>query len=382
MPSYKKKSISINEIKETGKLEGDLYTQDQFEKLFNAGRIVDDKMLAELKNRHEKYYLIITMNNDRPFLVDKDFYEESMDFLTEFFYEIRESEKITMDAYQFIKNQANLLKNDMAIKMMEPYQLNLYDVSQDINKWVLNHTINTVILITYYAIINDMNEQDSHNLIEAAWLHDIGHALTNPIILNADHKLKEEELLPAMAHPHKAYEILKDINVSDEVRQGVLFHHENFDENGFPTTLPYARLPMPPKIIAMASVFENLYSAKPFRDGLGTNAALSIFFSYANTRFDYDLAVRFIRPLIKAFHHDGYFYIPGQFAISNFGEICMIRDYTRDVLKPMIDVITDAKNKIRSKPLGVDLTNDYTRTLGKIYSIEESKLIREKLNLE
>lgn len=382
MPSFKRKNISINEIKELPTLEGDLYTENMYEKLFKAGSSINDKILAELKTRHEKYYLIIELENDQPDLVDENFYNESMDFLADFFEELKNTEKISADAYQFIKNQTNLLRNDMVLKMMEPYKLNLFDLQDQPEKWVMNHLLNTVIIITYYTIFNDLKDAEAKELIEAAWFHDIGHAFTDPKILFADHRLSEEDLLGATAHPHKAYELLKAIDVPDAVRQGVLFHHENFDENGFPTTLPFARLPLPPKIISIASIFENLFSAKPYRPGLGLNAAFSILFQYVNTRLDYDLTARFVRPLIKGFYNEGYYYIPGQFAVTNFSEICVIRNYTRDILKPVIEVFTDSNHKIRPKPLGINLTNDYNRTLGKIYSIEESEVIRKKLNVD
>jgi len=377
---FEKKEITIAEVKEKVVLDGNLVSATSLEILFPKNTKIQDTLIAELKTRNDKYYLITEKVNENPPLVEKKFHDDALSFIRDFFLETKNNNAVSIDAFQYIKNLNATLKTDMSLRLFEPYRLNLFDEMEDPSDWVYNHTVNTVILTMFHSLVNDLPPQEINDYTEAAWFHDIGHAFSDPELLFSRKRLTEEQWHPLTAHPHKAYEMLKEIPVSDGVRQGVLFHHENFDESGFPTTLPYSRLPKTSRIIAMASVFENLFSAKPYRKGLGFIGALSTMFSYADTRFEYDLLSRFVRTIAKASIGDAFFYAPGQYAVTNLGEICIIRDVTRDLLKPVIDVVTEANGKIRKTFLTINLFNDYNRRLGKIYTYEQSLVVKEKLS--
>ncbi|PIW50702.1 MAG: hypothetical protein COW18_03230 [Zetaproteobacteria bacterium CG12_big_fil_rev_8_21_14_0_65_54_13] len=122
-----------------------------------------------------------------------------------------------------------------------------------------------------------------------AEIHDIGKIQLPAEILSKPGKLSELEYALVQGHAQMGYDILKDIEfpwpVADIARQ----HHERLDGSGYPQGLKGDAICLEARIVGVADVVEAMSSHRPYRPGLGIEAALDEIKKHRGTRFDKDV---------------------------------------------------------------------------------------------
>ncbi|MEJ2692849.1 MAG: HD domain-containing protein [Candidatus Thiodiazotropha sp.] len=108
----------------------------------------------------------------------------------------------------------------------------------------------------------------------AALIHDLGKISIPAEILHKPGKLSSIELDLIKTHSQTGYEIIKDISFPSPIAQMVLQHHERLDGSGYPQHLKGDQILLESKILAVADVVEAMSSNRPYRAGLGLDAAL------------------------------------------------------------------------------------------------------------
>ncbi|RME92129.1 MAG: HD domain-containing protein [Candidatus Hydrogenedentota bacterium] len=247
-------------------------------------------------------------------------------------------------------------------------------------EYLIHHAVNTAILaLLFYARLKKPH-QETIEVSLAALLHDIGHALSNPDLINSPKVLTTEEKLPLTNHPHLGYELLKSLKLPDVVLQGILFHHEKFDETGYPTMLPASRIPDSAKTVALVDLYDNIASDRPYSKGKSPQETLRIMLSLSGSYFSPEQVARFVRIMWQPLCGSKPFLLPGMIVRTNFGEVAKVTHIFEDhILKPDIEILIDRKNKLLQKPLPIKMKNDLERTLTKIYDEDHSKVILEKI---
>ncbi|MDP2806730.1 MAG: HD domain-containing phosphohydrolase, partial [bacterium] len=76
-------------------------------------------------------------------------------------------------------------------------------------------------------------------------------------------------------HSRKGYEMLKDVESPWPLAEIVYQHHERLDGSGYPRNLKGEEILMEARILAVADVVEAMASHRPYRPGLGIDAALN-----------------------------------------------------------------------------------------------------------
>ena len=129
------------------------------------------------------------------------------------------------------------------------------------------HCINVAILSVMIGIDMKMTKDELYELSKAALLHDIGKTAIDEVVLNKKEKLTDEEYALMKQHTNFGYDMLKNnINVSDNVRNGIRFHHENEDGSGYPLGLTTERIPLIAKIIHVADVYDAMISKRSYKE--------------------------------------------------------------------------------------------------------------------
>lgn len=108
----------------------------------------------------------------------------------------------------------------------------------------------------------------------AGVVHDIGKIQIPSEILSKPGRLTKMEFELVKQHAQSGYEILKSIDFPWPIAQIVQQHHERMDGSGYPQALSSARILIESKIVAVADVVESMMSHRPYRPGLGIDAAL------------------------------------------------------------------------------------------------------------
>jgi putative nucleotidyltransferase with HDIG domain len=120
----------------------------------------------------------------------------------------------------------------------------------------------------------------------AAVVHDIGKIKVPTEILCKPGRLHALEYGLIQQHPQTGYEILKTIDFPWPIATMVLQHHERLDGSGYPQGLKHEAILPEAKILAVADVVEAMISHRPYRAGLGAEAALAEISQHRGTLYD------------------------------------------------------------------------------------------------
>lgn len=105
-------------------------------------------------------------------------------------------------------------------------------------------------------------------------IHDLGKIRVPAEILAKPTRLHPFEYELVKSHTEAGFEILRNIEFPWPVARMVLEHHERMDGSGYPRGLTGTDILLEARIIAVADVVEAMASHRPYRPGLGVDAAL------------------------------------------------------------------------------------------------------------
>lgn len=108
----------------------------------------------------------------------------------------------------------------------------------------------------------------------AGVVHDVGKIQIPAELLSKPGRLNALEYSLIKEHALNGYEILKNIDFPWPIAQIVLQHHERLDGSGYPNALKGDQILTEAKVMAVADVVESMISHRPYRPGLGIEAAL------------------------------------------------------------------------------------------------------------
>ncbi|MDD5391157.1 MAG: PAS domain S-box protein [Gallionellaceae bacterium] len=120
-----------------------------------------------------------------------------------------------------------------------------------------------------------LEERILEGLYFGAMIHDIGKIAVPAEILAKPTKLSHIEYQLIQQHPETGYEIVRDIDFPWPVADMILQHHERLDGSGYPHGLKDGEICLEARILAVADVVEAMSSHRPYRAGLGMDAALA-----------------------------------------------------------------------------------------------------------
>lgn len=119
-----------------------------------------------------------------------------------------------------------------------------------------------------------------------ALVHDIGKISIPAEILTKPGQLSEIEYLLIQNHAVAGYEILEHIDFPWPLAAMVLQHHERLDGSGYPKGLKGDEIMLEAKILCVADVVEAMTSDRPYRAGLGFDAAVEEITRNRGTLYD------------------------------------------------------------------------------------------------
>lgn len=138
------------------------------------------------------------------------------------------------------------------------------------------------------AIAREMgfSEDSAHGLEITGWVHDIGKIIVPAEILSKPGKLAAIEFEMVKTHAEQGYQVLKDIDFPWPVAEIARQHHERMDGSGYPRGLKGEEILLEARIMAVADVVEAMATHRPYRPGLGIDAALAEIERNSGTSYD------------------------------------------------------------------------------------------------
>lgn len=129
-------------------------------------------------------------------------------------------------------------------------------------------------------------EEKCESLRKVAMLHDIGKIGIPDRILNKPGRLTDEEYEIMKSHVVKGAEILKNFTLIENVRDGVLYHHERYDGTGYVAGLKGEDIPLNARIIGIADAFDAMTANRVYRQKLDFDVVLGELRRGRGTQFD------------------------------------------------------------------------------------------------
>jgi PAS domain S-box-containing protein len=175
-----------------------------------------------------------------------------------------------------------------ALEMRDPY--------------TAGHQIRTADLARAIATEMGLPKDKTDGIRMAGSIHDIGKLSIPAEILSKPTKLTNIEFNLIKEHSHSGYEMLKNVESPWPLAQIVYQHHERMDGSGYPRNLKGDEILMEARIMAVADVVEAMASHRPYRPGLGIDAALAEIERNKGTHYDNTV----VDACLKLFRERGY----------------------------------------------------------------------------
>ena len=138
------------------------------------------------------------------------------------------------------------------------------------------------------------NTQTIDKFYNVALLHDIGKIGIPDAILQKPGKLTDDEFKIMKSHAERGYQILKDIQLQEDLAAGAHHHHERFDGKGYPDGLAGENIPWVARIIAVADTFDAMSSTRPYRKKLPEDFIINEIKNCAGTQLDPMVVEKFL----------------------------------------------------------------------------------------
>ncbi|TNF69471.1 MAG: HD domain-containing protein [Gammaproteobacteria bacterium] len=119
-----------------------------------------------------------------------------------------------------------------------------------------------------------------------ALLHDIGKLAIPLNTLNTPVKLSEETFNLVKNHPKIGSELLNHIHFPWPVTKMIEQHHEKIDGSGYPYGLKGSQICFEAKIIAVADLFDALYSKRAYKQSIELDLVIQIINESKGTKYD------------------------------------------------------------------------------------------------
>ena len=126
-------------------------------------------------------------------------------------------------------------------------------------------------------------------------LHDVGKIGVPDDILRKPSRLTDEEYEVLKQHASLGALIVAGVPGMQELLGLVRHHHERWDGGGYPDGLAGTDIPLEARVLAVADAVSALTTDRPYRKGLGWQAALAEIRRGSGTQFDPEMAAAFLR---------------------------------------------------------------------------------------
>ncbi len=216
---------------------------------------------------------------------------------------------LSSDIVMALKNAS--LFDDLRVQLASNKKLFLNTVTALANaieakdKYTLGHTARVVrysLEIAKYIFPHDHLQSKvlEEELRIAALLHDIGKIGIPEKVLNKQDSLTAEERNLINTHPAIGVDILSPVSEFSSIIDGVKYHHERYDGNGYPDKLSGDKIPLVASIISVADSYDAMTTDRPYRKALSYDEAVKEIKKNSGKQFNPKIVEAFLRAYNKS----------------------------------------------------------------------------------
>ena len=191
------------------------------------------------------------------------------------------------------KSAEELIKSILqCLNMSEVVEEDVYDN--------IDHAELVAILVRLLCTQMELPLDFQHQVVMAAYLHDIGKLRLSKNLYGRDkNALQIEETKYMRMHANVGADMLRECGFTPEICNAVHHHHENYDGSGYPSNLSAEKIPLEARILRVCDVFAALISDRPYRKGFDVETAMDLMIEDIKS-FDMKIFLEFM----KVFHSE------------------------------------------------------------------------------
>ena len=251
-----------------------------------SARIIDGALpvdaiqsMAEEKEAVDRYSERV--RNSKEFKVFKANYEKKVPFLEKSINDFV-TKNIPFDQEALLSCALDLFaRHSTTISMFDM----LHNMRQ-IDDSTYAHSVNVALICRLIGKWKNFSEKDMDTLTLCGLLHDIGKSKIPNEIIGKPGKLTDSEYEEIKKHPVSGYNLGKNLDIDQRIKNAVLLHHERFDGKGYPLGLTGNEIDDFTSIVSIADVYDAMTANRCYRDGLCPFEVIAIFEKEGLTQFN------------------------------------------------------------------------------------------------
>lgn len=175
------------------------------------------------------------------------------------------------------------------------------------------------------------NDDDIATLTLSGLLHDIGKMAMPQELITKPGPLSAAEYKIIQSHPQKGFELIKQQNLDQRVKNTVLMHHERCNGNGYPHRLTTSKIDTFAKIVSIADTYEAMTAARVYREAICPFEVIRVFETEGLVEYDPHYLLSFLEHMVET-------YVQSRVHLSNGleGEVIMINKF--DLSRPIVKI--------------------------------------------
>lgn len=163
------------------------------------------------------------------------------------------------------------------------------------------HCMNVALISNILATWLNLSPKEIETATLCGLLHDIGKLAIPDQIIKKPGKLTDEEYKTVKTHTIEGYNILKNQNISDHVKNAALMHHEKCDGSGYPFGLKGDKIDAFAKIVAIADVYDAMTAARVYRGPLCPFQVIEIFEKEGLQKYEAAFILKFLENVVNTY---------------------------------------------------------------------------------
>ena len=211
-----------------------------------------------------------TQSNSRRMIASNEFKGFQIDYLLYIEY-VKELFSNVNGTLGYAINTAEVIDKMAQLYASRNTIVELFDMihqMHSLNDTVHAHCVNVALISRMIGRWLHLDQHELDILTCCGLFHDIGKLAIPDEVLNKPGRLTDEEFALIKSHPKTGYEMLRNQNIDNRIKQAALMHHERYDGSGYPNQLTSELLSDFSTIVAIADVYDAMTAARSYREPL------------------------------------------------------------------------------------------------------------------
>lgn len=234
-----------------------------------------------------------------------------------------------IDTYTLLMNTLNIFSGNLTT-------IGIFDMLHSMREYddvTYHHSVSVSIICNVFGKWLGFSKEDIEVLTLAGLLHDVGKVMIPDAIIKKPDRLSVAEYEIIKTHPFQGYNLLKNEDIDERIKNAALMHHERCDGSGYPSRLSSSEIDEFAKIVAIADVYDAMTSARVYRGPLCPFDVIHIFETEGHKKFDSKYLLTFLKRIMDTFMNNDVLLNNGE-----SGTIIMINQLS--LSKPVIKTST------------------------------------------